>query len=178
MKKTFCICILCILTSDLLSKEPVRTFEGTVTHVSDGDTIHAVDGNGTKVKIRLYGIDAPETEKSNKQTGKISKPGQPWGLEAWKALEKKVHRMKIRIDVMDSDKYKRLVCMIWLGSRNINREMISEGHAWAYKKYLDKSPYASEFIKEEEVARKAGKGLWKEPNPLPPWEFRKAPEGE
>jgi micrococcal nuclease len=84
--------------------------------------------------------------------------------------------MQVKVDVLDIDKYKRLVCIVWLNGRNINQEMIREGHAWAYKKYLDKSPYASEFIKAEEVARKERAGLWNEPNPQPPWEFRKSIE--
>lgn len=57
-----------------------------VTKVSDGDTIHVVDSLQTKVVVRFYRIDAPETEKSNKKTGKISKPGQLHGQEAFDTL--------------------------------------------------------------------------------------------
>lgn len=57
-----------------LAKDPIHTIEGIVTKVADGDTIHVTDPQGTKVKVRLYGIDAPETEKSNKKTGHVSKP--------------------------------------------------------------------------------------------------------
>lgn len=54
----------------VLAKEPIRIIDGTVVKVVDGDTIHVVDTQGSKVKIRLYGIDAPETEKSNRLTGR------------------------------------------------------------------------------------------------------------
>ncbi len=175
--RSIVLLILCIIAitgnpGTLSAKKPIRTIEGIVTSVTDGDTVQVKDADGTRVKIRLYGIDAPETEKKNRKTGRISKRGQPWGREAWKALEKKVLRKKVKVDVMDRDRYKRLVCIIWLDGRNINREMVSEGHAWAYKQYLKKSPYASEFIREEGQAREKKLGIWKEPNPQPPWEFR------
>ena len=87
-------------------------------------------------------------------------------------LAGKVSRQQIRLDVMDVDKYKRLVALVFVGDRNINRELVADDAAWAYKKYLDR-PYASEFINVEEEARQAGRGLWRQANPQPPWEFRK-----
>ena len=75
--------------------------------------------------------------------------------------------------MMDIDKYKRLVCIVWLDNRNINSEMVSEGWAWAYRKYLER-PHASEYIGTEEQARKERRGLWQQSNPQPPWEFRKS----
>lgn len=154
------------------AKSPIRTLDGQVTKVSDGDTIQVKDDLGTKVKIRLYGIDAPEIEKVNKKTGRISKPGQPFGVEAWKALEDKIYRKRVNVEVVDIDQYKRLVSTVWLERRNINQEMVTEGWAWAYRQYLDRA-YASEFIKMEEQARAKRLGLWQQNNPQPPWEFRK-----
>lgn len=148
------------------AKQPIRVIEGTVTKVSDGDTIQVTDQLGTRVKVRLYGIDAPETAK-----GKI--PGQPYGEESYQALRQKVDRQQVHLDVMDIDKYKRLVAIVWLSNRNTNREMVAEGHAWAYRKYLDRA-HASEWIADEEQARKARNGLWQQGgNIQPPWEFRK-----
>lgn len=164
----FCL----LLASPCLAKEPIRSLEGSVIKVSDGDTIHVRDDLGNKVKVRFYGIDCPETEKRNKKTGRISKTGQPYGEEAYRALKGKLERQRVRLDVTDIDKYGRTVSIVWLGSRNINIEMVSEGWAWAYKQYLDR-PHASEYIRSEEQARKAHKGLWQHSNPLPPWEFRK-----
>jgi len=67
MKKTFIttllLCLLTVFTS--FAKEPTRSIEGLVTKISDGDTIHVTDSLGTKVKVRFYGIDCPETEKGN-----------------------------------------------------------------------------------------------------------------
>ncbi|MHC1698809.1 MAG: thermonuclease family protein [Geobacteraceae bacterium] len=160
-----------IFPSPGFSKEVIRSLEGIVTKVSDGDTIQVHSG-GTKLKIRLYGIDSPETEKINRRTGRVSKPGQPYGGEAEDALNGKIGGKSVRIDVVDIDKYKRLVSIVWLGSRNINKEMVAQGYAWAYKKYLS-TPYASEFIKTEEHARSKRIGLWEHYNPTAPWQFRK-----
>jgi endonuclease YncB( thermonuclease family) len=162
-----------LTTSLALAKDPIRSIEGTVSKVSDGDTIHVTDPLGTKVKVRLYGIDAPETEKSNKKTGHVSKPGQPYGEEAYQALTSKIYRKNVRLDVMAVDQYKRSVGIVYLNSKNINQEMVAQGYAWAYRQYLD-TPYKSEYIQLEEQARSKRLGLWQQSNPQPPWEFRKS----
>jgi micrococcal nuclease len=154
-----------------LGKGPVRTIEGLVTKVSDGDTITVIADNA-KLKVRLYGIDAPELEKTNRRTGRISKAGQPYGDEAFQVLRNKVYGRLVTLEVMNVDRYRRLVAIVWLGSGNINREMVRRGLAWAYREYLAR-PYASEYLDAEERARKDGLGLWRQFNPMPPWEFRK-----
>lgn len=164
--------LILLSTSAIAKNVPLRIIEGMVVKVSDGDTIN-VDDNGTRVKVRLYGIDAPETPKVNYRTGRVNKPGQLAGNEAWKALDKKIFRKRVQLKVMDIDRYKRLVSVVLLGNRDINREMVAEGWAWAYRQYLDRS-YASEYINAEEQARARRLGLWKSSNPQPPWKFRKA----
>lgn len=154
-----------------------RVIDGVVTKVSDGDTIQVTDQFGTKVKVRFYGVDAPETEKGNKRTGKIIKPGQPFGEEGYQALNQKLQRQNVRLEIMDTDQYKRAVAIVWLGNRNINREMVSEGWGWAYRQYLDR-PHASEYIQAEEQARRAHIGLWQQNKPTSPWEFRKTLKAE
>lgn len=172
MKNLLIALCLLLVAVPTLAKEPVRTIDGLVVKVSDGDTIQVRDQNGTKVKVRFYGIDAPETQKGNKRTGRISKPGQPYGEEAFQALKQKIDRQQVRLDVMDIDRYGRTVSIVWLGGRNINQEMVADGWAWAYRSYLDRA-HASEYIHAEEIARKVRKGLWVQNNPQPPWEFRK-----
>ena len=142
-----------------VSQAVIRTVTGTVTKVSDGDTIHVTTPERTKLKVRLYGLDAPETPKINQRTGRINKPGQPYGEESWKVLEGKIMGKQVRLEILDIDKYRRMVGMIYLGDRNINLEMISEGYAEAYLEYL-KPPYRSEFIEAEREARIAKKGIW------------------
>ncbi len=134
--------------------------------------MHVTTAEGTTLKVRLYGIDAPETDKVNHRTGVVSKPGQPYGEEAEKALKEKVLGKKARVVIMDIDRYRRSVSVLCLGNRDINREMVKEGYAWAYTEYL-RGPYASEYIEAENEARRKKLGLWHQMNPLPPWEFRK-----
>jgi endonuclease YncB( thermonuclease family) len=132
LRITFLATLLALfLVSPCLAKDPIRTIEGIVTKVSDGDTIQVMDSLGTKVKVRFYGIDCPETEKSNKKTGRVSKSGQPYDEEAYRALQGKLQRQRVRLDVMDTDRYGRTVSIVWLDDRNINIEMVAEGWAWA-----------------------------------------------
>jgi micrococcal nuclease len=154
------------------SHSVIATVEGAVTKVSDGDTFRLETADGTRLRVRLYGIDAPETEKASRRTGLVSKPGQPFGEEAYRALESKIVGRKVRVDIMAIDRYKREVGIVYLDGRNINLEMVKEGWAWAYTQYLDR-PYASEYLEAEKEARAKGLGLWRQPNPQPPWEFRK-----
>ena len=177
IRAIFILILLAGITTFLLSsvsfaREPIRTVTGTVTKVSDGDTIHVTTPERTKLKVRLYGIDAPETEKGNKRTGRINKPGQPYGEESWRALKRKIMGMQVRLDIMDVDRYKRMVGIILIGDRNINLEMVREGYAEAYVEYL-KEPYRSQFMHAEMKAKSAKKGIWSLPEYERPKDFRK-----
>ena len=155
-----------------IAKDPVRTFTGTVTKISDGDTIHITTPEQTKLKVRLYGIDAPETPKINRQNGHVHQSGQPYGEEAQKALKDKIMGKQVKLEILDIDKYRRMVCMVWLDDRNINLEMVREGYAEAFIEYL-KPPCRVEFMKAEQEARAGGKNIWSLPAHEQPREFRK-----
>jgi len=155
-----------------ISIATIRIVTGTVTKVSDGDTMQLTTPEQTKLKVRLYGIDAPETYKTNNRTGQVSKVGQAYGDESRKVLESKIMGKQIKLDIIDIDKYKRMVGMIWLDNRNINLEMVSEGYAEAFVEYL-KPPYRSDFIAAEREAQSAKKGIWSLLKYERPREFRK-----
>ena len=150
----------------------VHTVIGTVTKVSDGDSIQITTPEQTNLKVRLYGIDAPETPKVNNRTGQINKPGQPYGQESRKVLSDKLMGKAVKVDIVEFDKYKRSVCMVWLDDRNINLEMIREGFAEVFIEYL-KEPYKAEFLKVEREARAAKRKIWSLPDYERPREFRK-----
>lgn len=174
MKKIFSTVVFLslILCFAFYSLAALRTVTGTVNKVTDGDTIHLTTPEQTILKVRLYGIDAPETAKISHQTGQINIPGQPYGEESMKALGQKIMGKQVRLDILDIDKYRRMVCMIWLDDRNINLEMIREGHAEAFVEYL-KPPYREEFLQAEQEARSAKKGIWALPGYERPRAFRK-----
>jgi len=150
---------LLLLASSSYARNPIRTVNGTVTKISDVDTIQVTTPEQTKLRVRLYGIDAPETPKINQQSGHINQPGQPMGEEAWGALRIKIIGKKVRLDIMDIDKYKRMVGIVWADKRNINLEMVREGFAEAYVEYL-REPYREEFMRSEEEARSSSRGIW------------------
>jgi len=154
------------------SHAALRTVTGTVTKVSDGDTIQLTTPEQTKLKVRLYGIDAPETPKVNNRTGQVNIPGQPFGKESKDALADKIMGKQVKLEILDIDKYRRMVGMVWLDDRNINLEMVREGYAEAFIEYL-KPPCRVEFMKAEQEARAGGKNIWSLPAHEQPREFRK-----
>jgi micrococcal nuclease len=128
---------------------------GKVVSVSDGDTFTLLVSK-EQYKIRLYGIDCPES-------------GQDFGNVAKNFLSDKVFGKVVTVTKMDIDRYGRTIGMVFIDEINVNEELLKAGLAWHYKAY-DKN---HEWSKFEEKARKLKLGLWSHPNPIPPWEFRK-----
>ncbi|MFH1809059.1 MAG: thermonuclease family protein [Pseudomonadota bacterium] len=131
---------------------------GRVVGVSDGDTITVLAEGRRPVRVRLAEIDTPESR-------------QPWGKRAKQALSHKVFDQQVVVEVLDVDRYGRSVGRVRLGKRDINREMVSEGHAWVYRDYLrDRS-----LLDVEAEAREARRGLWSlgESDRLEPWLWRR-----
>ena len=155
--------ILCAVAGNAA---PIRTITATITKISDGDTVQAITPEGTKLKVRLYGIDAPETPK-----GKI--PGEPFGNDSRDYLATLVSRKSVRVEIRDVDRYRRMVAVLWIGERNVNLEMLSSGMAEAYKEYL-RMPYRSPFLQAEQEAKAQGKGIWSQGSRYErPSQFRK-----
>lgn len=154
------------------AKEPIRIIEGIVIEVSDGDKIQVKDSLGKTFKIRLYGIDAPEVEKRKDKTGQVIRQGQPFGKEAFQALNSKVLRKHVKVEIMEIGQYKLLVSIIRLDERNINQEMLAEGFAWAYPQFLSRD-VAPAYIQAEAQAKSKKLGLWQQSSPQSPWEFRR-----
>ena len=163
---------LTALLSTSCSQSIIFMITGTVTEVSDGDTIRLITPVQTKLLIRLYGIDAPETQKIDASSGRVSKAGQPYGDVSWDALEIKIMGQQVRVDAIVVDEQNRIVGTIWLGDRNINLEMVREGHAEAFIEYL-KPPYRSKFLEAEKEAKSARRGIWSLKNYERPRNFRK-----
>lgn len=141
-----------------------RALTGKVVRVADGDTLTVATRDGTR-KVRLYGIDAPEVRHERT-------PGQQGGAEARQALKSLTLGRTVRVDIVEIDTHGRTVGVVFEAGVNINLAMVRAGWAWAYRRYLS-TPYASEFIEAEREARAKRMGLWRQPNPLPPWEFRR-----
>jgi endonuclease YncB( thermonuclease family) len=134
-----------------------ESFVGKVVGVTDGDTIKVLLQERT-IKVRLAEIDTPER-------------GQPWASRAKQALSDKVFGKEVEVHVVTIDRYRRTVGHVWIGGRDINREMIRNGHAWVYRTYLDDKT----LLDDETHARAIKAGLWGLPESqrVPPWDWRR-----
>jgi micrococcal nuclease len=128
--------------------------EGTVTRVADGDTLTVITPNQTKLRIRMFGIDAPETPKGAKF------PGQPYGTEAEAYLKQLVEGKRVTVEIYQVDRYKRLLSTIFLDGKDINLAMIEAGLAEVYRGPESGNPYKQQYQAAEEAARSVKKGMW------------------
>lgn len=149
--------LLALLAGPLLAAE----YTGKVVAISDGDTLTLLVPDGTsfkQVKVRLGEIDTPERK-------------QPYGTRAQQALSDLAYNKQARVVVQDTDRYGRTVGRVYVGSVDVNAEMVKQGAAWAYRQYLkDQS-----LLKLEADAKAAKRGLWGLPEAerCPPWDWRK-----
>ena len=124
-----------------------------VVRVYDGDTVKAV-GYDIEIKVRLVGIDAPETSKGKR------KPGQPFGRKAEKHLAALVLNKIVDIKGYGSDRYGRILAEIYIDDKNINLEMVKTGYAEVYSGRSPRGLYMKEYQKAEVWARNSGQGIW------------------
>ena len=155
--KTYCLLFLLALLPLVASAAMGQTLFGKVTRVVDGDTVAFKVHKGPVEKVRLADIDTPERD-------------QPWGTEATTALRKWSMTKPARIEVVDTDRYGRLVATLWVDDESINRRLVKEGHAWVYRKYL-RDP---SLIKLEARAKSTRAGLWSSNNVIEPSDWRKS----
>lgn len=136
--------------------------QGRVVRVADGDTLTLRDAQGVQHRIRLQGIDAPEME-------------QPFGDRSRQYLIDLVYRREVTVVFSRRDAFDRAVGVIFLDGEDINLRMVAAGKAWHFSRMArhqspaDRSAYAD----AEQAARQARLGLWTDPNPIPPWDFRR-----
>jgi endonuclease YncB( thermonuclease family) len=128
---------------------------GEVVSVTDGDTIKVLQGK-RQYKIRLNGIDAPEQK-------------QAFGQKSKEYLASLVFRKKVEVIVRDTDRYGRFVGDVLVDGKSVNAELVAVGLAWHYAAYSKDASLAS----LEKAARAGRLGLWADPSPIPPWEFRR-----
>lgn len=136
---------------------------GRVVAVHDGDTVTVLDAARTQYKIRLAGIDAPELH-------------QAFGRVSQRHLSDAVKGRTVVVEWHKHDKYGRVVGTILLDGHDMNLEQVRAGLAWHYKQYQREQPAADRvaYAHAEIEARAAHLGLWRDPDPLPPWAYRKA----
>jgi len=171
-----CLFLFCS-SSESARREPApSTLEGLVVGVSEGDHI-TVNSFGTEVNVQLYGISTPQTAQVDKFTG-WSKAGQPYADEAFRALSIKVLHQQVKVEIHRTYVFKKddkqvALAVVYLDGRNINLEMVSDGWAWAYRKWASSADFPV-YLAAQKRARAKRIGLWQQGIPQPPWEFRPA----
>jgi len=127
---------------------------GEIVGVYDGDTCTLLVGE-EEYKIRLEGIDTPEMD-------------QAFGKRAKQALSGYIFGEQVTARLSGQDRYQRHLGTILLDGQNVNLQMVKDGCAWHYKKYS-----SDEMLAQAELdARAARRGLWKNGDAMPPWDWR------
>lgn len=126
----------------------------------DGDSFNATYNN-KKIRIRLYGVDAPEKSQAFCNISRT-------------ALINLLYENKdVHIEVLYHDPYNRAVSIVHFENGNtLQEELLRNGHTWVYAQFCDK-PFCDEWLQLEEDARNDKIGLWQDNKPIPPWKWRK-----
>ncbi|WP_270969884.1 thermonuclease family protein [Campylobacter upsaliensis] len=150
------------LPQSLKEQNLEKELTGKVSKVIDGDTIELLAKTSkenpynhiAKLKIRLYGIDAPELK-------------QAYGKEAKEYLSALVLKQEVSLIIENKDKYDRFVGTLFLKGQDINKEMVKNGYAHAYESFSKK------YLAEQADAKMFKLGLWQDERVMSPSEFRR-----
>jgi len=135
-----------------------RVMEGTITRVSDGDSVwlQPDDRARAPIKLRLQGIDAPER-------------CQAWGEQSRDALAARVLQQRVAVSTRSRDDYGRMLGLLSLDGVDINAWMVAQGHAWSARWHRSAGIYGA----QEQSARASRNGLFAQPDAIEPRRFRK-----
>lgn len=129
---------------------------GLVVAIADGDTLTVLNDDKQQIRVRLAEIDAPERR-------------QPFGTRSRQSLAEMCHEVRARVIVLDIDRYGRTIGRVQCDGVDANAEQVRRGMAWVYDRYVtDRSLYAL-----QDAARSERKGLWRDSDPIPPWQWRR-----
>jgi len=132
-----------------------------VVKVSDGDTVHVLDRGRERHKIRLGGIDAPESK-------------QVFGRQSTRNLSQLIAGHQVEVEYDKRDQYGRIIGKLLKDGQDINLQQIKDGYAWHYKRYQEEQASIDKILYSaaEDKARSKKIGLWSVPA-IPPWEYRR-----
>lgn len=154
MKKSVLLIIIFLFYSNGYSQ---TILSAKVIRIKDGDTVEVIDKQKNTVTLRLAEVDCPEKK-------------QPFGTKAKQFTSDLVYLKTIKYIVTNKDLYGRYIAKIYFENKYLSAEIIKKGMGWQYKKYST----SKELAKFEQQARSKKIGLWIDPNPIYPSEWRKA----
>lgn len=154
---TLCLTMAC-------SMQAFADFSGKVVRISDGDTITVLDSRNQQQRIRFNQIDAPESS-------------QAYGQKSRQNINY-IHNQYVYVVENSKDRYGRTLGTVYLmqngkvpglNFRNsVNFKQVQDGYAWVYRQYMkDQS-----LLNDENTARAYKRGLWADPHPVAPWDYR------
>jgi micrococcal nuclease len=162
MRKPLSLLVLLFLALLFSAPAGADQFTGTVVRVIDGDTVEVLEADKAAHRVRLAGIDTPER-------------GQAFGTRAKQALLARVGGETVTVEWDKRDRYRRIIGKLVLEGQDVNLSMVEDGYAWWYRKYAREQSEIDRGLYEaaEERARHARTGLWRDPEPVSPWDWRR-----
>jgi endonuclease YncB( thermonuclease family) len=135
---------------------------GRVVSVTDGDTAVVETPQGRALRIRFYGVDAPENE--NREW-----PAQAWGAASTRYMRELLGTRQVAVRLLGVRTYGREVGEVFVDGRSASRELLRAGLGWWNRRY---APRDSDLDRLQAAARAARRGLWRDAEPVPPWVHR------
>ncbi|UXY14828.1 thermonuclease family protein [Chitiniphilus purpureus] len=140
-----------------------ETLDGRVIRIADGDTLTLLDDGLREHAVRLAFIDAPEK-------------AQAYGKAAKWQLSTRVYGRRVHAEVVEVDRYGRIVARIERDGEDVNLALVEAGYAWHYPRYAKRRQDKTDFARYATAQRLASddqRGLWQATRPQPPWDYRK-----
>jgi endonuclease YncB( thermonuclease family) len=151
-----------MIFSACISLAQADILTGRVIKIADGDTLTVLDASKRQYRIRLTGIDAPEKK-------------QAFGSASKQHLATLAFGKTVYVEWFRRDRYQRILGKVWVDGQDANLEQIRAGLAWHYKHYEKDQPPPDRirYAQAEALARVRRVELWRDPSPMPPWDFRR-----
>ena len=157
------IAALCLFGLVATAHAGSHRLEGRIVRVADSDTITLLDADNRQHKIRLDGIDAPES-------------GQPFVRASQRHLAKLLANREAVAECSKTDRYQRNVCRVLVDGTDAGLEQIRAGMAWYFRRYAKELPPSrrQQYADMEAQAQAEQRGLWADAEPVAPWDWRAA----
>src|SRR6516162_4973363 len=154
------LALLFLLSTYVLPEQP--PLHGRCVGVADGDTIRVLSGDNQQIRVRFAFVDAPEK-------------GQPFGQRAKQAMSELVFDKDVELLPHTIDRYGCLVAREIVDGQDAGLELLKEGLCWVYEKHVGEAPdeIQTDYRDAQDDAQSEKGGLWQDPDPVPPWEWRK-----
>lgn len=151
--------LLLLMVSACEARGGDQTLNGKAVRIMDGDTFELLLDNRTE-RVRINWIDAPE---KNQAYGNVSK----------QALAGLIFGKEVQVRFRQRDRHGRILGFVRVNGINVNLRMVETGMAWHFTRYSSDVALAAAEVK----ARRQRLGLWADPNPVAPWDFRASRRG-